>query len=245
MLVFPSATTIDACPKLADRPSGPCSAVCLPINVLGKTIGILHVSGAEHELPDADETATLRVIAGEIGTRLGMIRATAQSELQATTDPLTGLLNRRKLEDQARELSVLGVPFSAAIIDLDHLKTINDTFGHQAGDRALRVFARTLDEIVREQDLAGRYGGDEFVAIFPRCSLDEAGGITERVRTSLKDAVRRAGLPAFTISAGLADTTSAADLEGVLAVADRALLCAKAAGRDRLADARSPELAVA
>jgi diguanylate cyclase (GGDEF)-like protein len=245
MLVFASSKAIDACPKLADRPEGPCSAVCLPINALSTTIGILHVSGAEHKVAGREEIGTLRAVAGEIGTRLGMITAIATSETQAQTDPLTGLLNRRELDNRVRELSTFGVPYSLAILDVDNLKTINDTLGHQAGDRVLRLFARTLEEVVREQDLAGRYGGDEFVAVFPRCSLDDAVEVIERMRHSLEDATKRAGVGAFTCSAGLADTTSSPDLHGVLAVADEALLLAKKSGRNAVADARSPQLAIA
>ncbi len=233
-LLFPSSRAIDSCPRLDDRPDGPCSAICVPVNALGHAIGVLHVTGPEGKLPSAHPVARIQVSAAELGTRLGILRAAVRAHLEASTDPLTGLLNRRSLMDQVHDLSRLGVPFAAAILDLDGFKSLNDTFGHETGDRTLRTFAHALRDAVRAHDIVARYGGDEFVVVLPRCSLGEATEVLERVRQRLETRVAEASLPPVSCTSGLADTSHATSFEVVLRFADAALREAKAAGGDRV-----------
>jgi len=234
---FRDSEALNACPKLAGRTTGPCSAVCIPVSVMGRTVGVIHTVG-DAGVPVGDAiVADLHAIANQSGTRLGMLRVMAETQLQASTDGLTGLLNRRAFENgflQMRDRASTGVVVMA---DLDHFKTINDTYGHETGDRALRVFADTLRKEVRGTDLLARRGGEEFAVVFADCELDHAVGVLERVRLKLGSAVREAGLPSFTASFGATLAFLAEDLDLLLARADAALFEAKNGGRDRIVTA--------
>jgi diguanylate cyclase (GGDEF)-like protein len=162
------------------------------------------------------------------------------SQTQANSDSLTGLMTRRSLESGVRELVDTGTPYSLAYADLDHFKELNDVFGHDAGDRALRTFAQVLRDSLRPADIPCRYGGEEFVIVLPSCPIDEAIQVLERVRGRLVDRLLSAELPNFTVSLGLASSDQVDDFQQVVALADDALLAAKAGGRDRIVVATAP-----
>ena len=150
---FPSSARIDACPWLRDRQNGACSAVCVPVAIAGRTVGVLHVTG-EAESPPAETTVQdLELVARKAGERIGMLRAFVRSETEARTDSLTGLLNRRSLENRVRRLTEQGVPYVVAFADLDNFKALNTAYGHETGDRALRIFSRTLRDSIRPDDI--------------------------------------------------------------------------------------------
>lgn len=169
-----------------------------------------------------------------------------QAEAGALADPKTGLLNmagweRRaaaEISRAARDGTVLAVMFA----DLDHFKAVNDTYGHLNGDAVLRAVAGVLRTQLREYDVAGRFGGEEFVVLLPRTDLVQARQIAERVRRAIAAApVALAGtgepLVTVTVSAGVASLEcagTAASLPGLLAAADAACYEAKAAGRNRV-----------
>ena len=163
-----------------------------------------------------------------------MLRAMAQSQLQADTDPLTGLLNRRAMENEVRQLQTEGTPFALAMADLDHFKQLNDTYGHDTGDRALRLFARVMSNTVRDSDIVSRHGGEEFVLVLPGADVSSAAPVLHRLRASLSESIGAAQVPAFTVSIGLVDSTWGGDLRSLLRSADRALGEAKQQGRDRV-----------
>ena len=170
-----------------------------------------------------------------------MLRAFEVSQTQANSDSLTGLMTRHSLETTVRDLYATGTPYSVAYGDLDHFKRLNDTFGHAAGDRALRTFSQVLRDSLRPIDVPGRYGGEEFVIVLPECAVDEARQVLERVRERLAERIILADLPPFTISFGLASSEQAADFDQVVSLADTALLCAKAGGRDQVVTSAGPE----
>jgi diguanylate cyclase (GGDEF)-like protein len=124
--------------------------------------------------------------------------------------------------------------------DLDNFKDLNDTFGHAAGDRALRTFSQVLRDSLRPLDIPGRYGGEEFVIVLPDCPVDEARQVLERVRERLGERIVLADLPPFTISFGVASSEQAADFDQVVSLADIALLSAKAGGRDQVVTSAGP-----
>ncbi len=156
---------------------------------------------------------------------------------QAIHDAVTGLFNRRYLEETLpRELATArrrGASLAIILLDVDHFKTINDTFGHQAGDRALQRLATLLDSSTREGDIACRYGGDEFVLVLPDTTLAEALDKAEALRKGCSS-LDQEGLPRVTISLGVACSSDHEEEGGqILLAADRALYRAKEDGRNQ------------
>jgi diguanylate cyclase (GGDEF)-like protein len=154
----------------------------------------------------------------------------------ASIDGMTGLYNRRHFMEVAEGVFAhahrLGQPLAALMIDVDNFKQINDLHGHGVGDRVLIDLAQSCREHVRPHDIAGRYGGDEFVIIIPGADSHAAAQIAARL-TSLPGRVTGSdGAPvAFTVSAGLAESAGCRDLQSLLARADSAMYEAKRAGR--------------
>jgi diguanylate cyclase (GGDEF)-like protein len=157
----------------------------------------------------------------------------------ASTDMLTGLQSRRHFFEIAEREFYLARrhnrPLAAMMIDIDHFKGINDTYGHAAGDVALQRLALTIREHLRGTDVVGRYGGDELVTILPNTDVESALEAAGRIRRALQDlAVESDGGPfSFTVSVGVATAEAAADLAQLLRRADRALYQAKQDGRNR------------
>lgn len=169
--------------------------------------------------------------------RLGRDRATAATS--ARTDPLTGLPNRRALHETLEQVAALsarhGVPLSALMIDIDHFKTINDALGHHGGDRVLRATAAALVAATRRSDIAGRWGGEEFLALLPHTDTPTAVGVADRIRENIATTVSsddRTGSP-VTASVGVASLRHG-DTALLLRQADTALYAAKAKGRNRV-----------
>ncbi|HET9692532.1 MAG TPA: sensor domain-containing diguanylate cyclase [Acidimicrobiales bacterium] len=231
---FADSEELDACPKLRGRPAGAVSAVCVPVSIMGRTVGVIHSTGAVGERLADDSVADLATLANLAGARIGLLRVMAETQLQASTDALTGLLNRRSFEHEATALRSRTVEVSVAMVDLDHFKELNDTYGHETGDRALRLFAQQLRESVREQDVVGRHGGEEFVVALGGCPPEKAAELFDRLRARLDAAITVAGAPRFTASFGVVGATRGEELPKVLARADAALLAAKRSGRNRV-----------
>jgi diguanylate cyclase (GGDEF)-like protein len=230
-MVFPDSTALDACPNLRGRN---CSALCIPMSIGGNSIGVFHVTAKDGSPPTDTVEKDVEVVARRASERLAMLRAFQISQTQANSDSLTGLMTRRSLETAVRELHATGTSYLVAYGDLDHFKDLNDTFGHAAGDRALRTFSQVLRDSLRPADIPGRYGGEEFVIVLPECPPDEARQVLERVRERLAERIVVADLPPYTISFGLASSDQATDFDQVVSLADAALLNAKAGGRDRI-----------
>ncbi|MFN4004292.1 MAG: GGDEF domain-containing protein [Hylemonella sp.] len=187
-----------------------------------------------------------------LGEGIGLVLL-AQQRLQqrirdlATHDSLTGALTRAAFWDAAthelRRQQRTAQSAALLMLDLDHFKRINDTYGHQTGDRVLHDFAQRVHRVLRATDRFGRYGGEEFVVLLPDTPAAAAHAIAERIRTQ----AATAGLPAYTVSIGLAVLTPAqqaadadATLEQAIGRADAALYQAKAQGRDRVVQDGDP-----
>ncbi|MDQ1288975.1 MAG: diguanylate cyclase [Actinomycetota bacterium] len=232
--VFPSSAVIDTCPRLRQRPEGERAGTCIPVTFMGQMLGVLHIATAPRDLPDEALRGRLETLAELFGTRVGNIRAFEKVQLQASLDGLTGLPNRRTFEDSVQKLALTGEKYGLLMADLDRFKTVNDTYGHAAGDRALRVFADVLRTGLRPEDLPCRYGGEEFAIALPGLTAQEAAESADRLRQLLAEVLSSGGKgPAFTVSLGASDSTMGAILPDQLAVADDALLAAKRGGRDR------------
>jgi diguanylate cyclase (GGDEF)-like protein len=233
-LSFHSSEALSACPFLRDREGGPCSAVCVPISISGNSVGVLHTTAPLEQPPSDENLVFLEMTSRRMSERVAMLRAFATSETQARTDPLTGLMNRRSLEEHVHDLDRDTRMFSVAYADIDHFKQLNDVHGHETGDRALRLFSRVLRDSVRPNDIVARYGGEEFVIVLPDCDPTGAGIVLERIRTNLEAALAHNSVPRFTASFGLAADRGNEFFSEILEAADRALLSAKRRGRDQV-----------
>ena len=232
-VTFDSSEALNACPKLRGRAQGACSAACVPVGFMGRALGVLHATGPENVPPTALQIAQLTTLATQAGARIGTVRAFEKTQLQASTDTLTGLINRRTFESRVRGLIHQRRPFALAVADLDRFKMINDTHGHEAGDRALRLFARVVSEALRDGDILARWGGEEFVLALPGIDRHDAVRILDRLREELADA-QPSDTPRFTSSFGVTDSQLATTLDQMLKIADHGLYVSKQTGRDRV-----------
>lgn len=236
-MAFADNASFETCPYLRDRGEAGCSALCMPISIMGRTTGVLHVVGPVRQLPADDQRRAFGALASSIGDELGMIRAFATKHRQANTDTLTGLGNRRNLEARIPEIIARG-DHSLAFIDIDHFKALNDTHGHETGDRALRLFADVLRRALRPDDIATRWGGEEFVVVLPATGVEGAVAVIERIRANLSEALESGAVPHFTVSCGISSSGDSRNFQESVAQADEALLSAKRAGRNRIELAR-------
>jgi diguanylate cyclase (GGDEF)-like protein len=234
-LRFHDSDALDACPRLRKRPDGKCAALCVPLSVMGRAIGVLHVTTAVEQPLSEQAVNALESVATHVGARLGMLDSLATFQTQASLDPLTGLLNRRSFEEAAGRVLRDGQQSAVVVADLDHFKRLNDEHGHEVGDRALKLFAQVLRQNLRPTDIVGRMGGEEFVAVLPRCDPDDADLVLDRLRGALAHAVANGGGPRFTASFGVAEHPRHGEtLASLISAADRALYESKRAGRDRV-----------
>ncbi len=241
----------------ADNPA--IGYLCIPLAAQGESLGILHVRffGCATQGREAEEWETKQRLAVAIAENLALalanlkLRETLQN--QAIRDPHTGLYNRRYLEETLdRELHRsrrLGAPLGVVMMDLDHFKDFNDTCGPAAGDALLIALAHTITGEISTEDIACRYGGEEFLLVMPGASLETTRERAEHLRQAVKALqvkYQDRFLKAPTISLGVAIFPDhGATAEEVIAAADAALYRAKKAGRDRVEVARfdAPEAA--
>jgi diguanylate cyclase (GGDEF)-like protein len=239
-VVFENSDALNACPKLRDRGGGACSAVCVPISFMGRSLGVLHATGVPGDSHPPEEVAQLTTLATQAGARIGTVRAFEKTQLQAQTDGLTGLINRRTLETELRGLFRQNRLFALVLADLDGFKKLNDTHGHEEGDRSLRLFSHVVKQVLREDDLVARWGGEEFMIALPDADADRAVQVMDRIRAELAETVRD-GQVQFTASFGVADSSDAGSLQELIQLADLGLYQSKANGRDQTTIGRRVE----
>ncbi len=221
------------------------SYIVLPLPGRERVMGAMFVFWRREHLFSDDEVRLLMTFANQAALGIENARLFAEVQNLAITDPLTGLYNRRGLFELGRlefaRARRFGRPFASIMLDIDHFKRVNDTHGHPIGDVVLKTLAIRFQGSVREIDLVGRYGGEEFVFLLPETALDKAREIAERLRKTIAQTPipTEAGELNVTISAGLAmydENTS--DLETLIARADQAMYVAKHKGRNRIAISR-------
>ncbi len=231
-------------------------SICIPLIANGEAVGILAIQNDDIVSPtfdlDSDSDAFTRrrhlaaTVAEHIGVAIANLNLRESLRLQAVRDPLTGLYNRRYMQEFLdRELHSARRkrrPLAVMMIDLDHFKRYNDNFGHSTGDQALAAVGDTLLRCLRAEDVACRYGGEEFALILPECSLQQATVRAEEIRKRLRELRSQPGQQSpnvITVSIGVAAFDETTDhVELLLKFADEALYQAKHEGRNRVVVAR-------
>lgn len=229
-----------ACNHFDQPGAGHAATACLPLTAQGINIGLLYLSTPQHGAMTGLEAAT--AAAEQLSLALANLRLQETLRQQSIRDPLTGLYNRRYLEESlARELARCkrrGLPLALMMIDVDHFKDFNDQHGHDGGDAVLAAFGRLLQAHVRTEDIPCRFGGEEFVLILPETDLASAKRRAEDIRTevaALRVQHLRRELGGLTASIGLAIAPDhASDASDLQRLADEALYRAKRAGRNRV-----------
>lgn len=211
----------------------------IPITYRNSVIGVLVV---EDDRPgrnwEDEEVLMVKTVSDQLAVAISHARLFSQVQTQAMTDALTSLFNHRYFQERLdREVKLSdrnNAMLSLILLDLDHLKRINDTLGHRTGDAALCHVARIMQGTVRQVDICARYGGEEFVVILPQCGREDAINVAERLREAISSTpVHKIGQ--VTASIGVATyPTAAKTKEELIEMADRAMYLAKAAGRNRV-----------
>lgn len=223
--------------------TGSVSTICIPLAAQGESIGLLYYEEpAQASANNLERTGQyLEMLAENIGLALANLRLRDVLRDMAMADALTGLPNRRQFDilnqTLVSEAERNHSPLSCLMVDIDHFKRFNDSFGHDAGDAVLRAVGTVLADTLRENGHAFRLGGEEFVILMPGFSLDHALGRAIQIQRRIQDLrIEHRGreLGAITASFGLATFPDHGRADRLLQTADAALLRAKAEGRDRV-----------
>jgi diguanylate cyclase (GGDEF)-like protein len=260
-------TRIQACATDSLAPSN----MVLPFSTFGKVLGCLELDSYQHNRFDEVEYHLGSLVAAQLSSSLEniltrqelavanvrlrdhdqrLVELNCQLQQLAHTDEATGLYNKRRLFEQLNaeiaRAKRYGEILSCLMLDLDHFKLVNDTYGHQAGDEVLRQIGALLRRRLRVTDFVARYGGEEFTVLLPRTDSSGARRVAESLRSAVKKHDFRvgAGCVPLTVSIGIACCTKfdRLDSQHVILRADKALYRAKAAGRDTICHLEETEL---
>jgi len=243
-----AASSQPACAHIG--PTRPRYGMCVPMMAQGETLGILYLdSGRDsgnnllpfYPLSEAQERM-VRTLAEHLALAVANLNLRETLRTQSIRDPLTGLFNRRYMEEslerELRRALRKKTSLTVMMIDIDHFKRFNDSFGHEAGDTLLRELARSFGSQLRGEDIACRYGGEEFTLILPEAAIEPARERAEQLRRTAREShidYRGQALEHISISIGLASYPQHGTAgEDLLRIADKALYRAKEEGRDRV-----------
>jgi diguanylate cyclase (GGDEF)-like protein len=216
------------------------TSVCyLPLIIEGKSMGVLWMWGEglhETDMP------TISLFASQLAAALQNANLLTEVGRLAITDDLTGIYNRRYFFEMAEKKFARALknksPLSALLVDLDHFKKFNDSYGHVVGDQVLRASAQMMSSALRDSDIIGRYGGEEFSIILPDTNNSAAIYVAERLLANVADVPidTEAGKLSIQLSIGIAGMSKETPtLHSLIVRADQAMYIAKSAGRNRLA----------
>jgi diguanylate cyclase (GGDEF)-like protein len=217
------------------RSLGDASTMCVPSMVGGQAMGSVLVT-RDRRL-DGAERARVRDSVTRSSPMLANLRTLAQAQRRAATDGLTGLPNAARCRTRWRAWSLRprrsGTELTAIMIDLDHFKALNDEYGHDIGNRVLAAVGRALRHTLRASDLAGRYGGEEFLVLLPDTDQTRGAPVAEKLREAIEALTFTELARPVTASFGVAGLTSGApDAATLVRAADRAMYRAKQLGRN-------------
>jgi len=218
----------------------------LPLKSEGKDVGVLAAKSTSETITEKD-IEYLSQLAVQIATTINRANVYAEILKHATLDALTGFYNRRQLEDRIKQevsnAKRQKAPLCGIMTDIDFFKSVNDTYGHAAGDLVLKVIAKVIRSQLREYDIAGRYGGEEFSLLLPFTKIDEAKMVAERLRQTVENTVidiskvnpeSDVKTIKITLSLGIYEMKENDNDEDLLKKADKALYQAKNTGRNKV-----------
>jgi len=223
------------------------STLCVPIVAQGNVLGILHVERHHRKPILPAEVSLANNLATQIGLAMASVKLRDTLRNLSVRDPLTGLFNRRYMEESLqREIATAqrkNRPLAVVILDLDYFKKFNDTFGHETGDFLLREVGSLLSRKSRVGDIACRFGGEEFVLIYPEAEPEIAVQLAQQLREAIHGLhLQHFGRPLGQVSASLGLAffpVHGNTADQLLRAADKALYVAKAAGRNRVETAKT------
>ena len=237
---------------VGDDAFGKPSAAVIPLTLEERVIGALVAAADQRDAISRGEVANIALLGALSAASFEMVWEMEEVNRRARIDALTGLANRRtfdeKLADMLAHSDRFGHQLSLIMVDVDHFKKVNDTYGHDAGDEVLRSLARTLAERVRTVDVCARFGGEEIAILLPQTSLIGATLLAEKLRhaVSSKPVPTATNEVSVTVSCGVASYPEVAlTKEGLFAAADRALYDAKHAGRNQVVAAQPKPVGMA
>jgi diguanylate cyclase (GGDEF)-like protein len=218
------------------------TVVCLPMPALGSIVGVIHLERPEAGGFEPETVQRASRTAEQVALAIANARLMLTMEGLANTDPLTGLRNGRFFDAYLEEQFVLAErdhdSIGLIMLDLDHFKEFNDTYGHPAGDEALRSLSRTMRSVLRTSDVIARYGGEEFIVALHHTELTDARIAAEKLRAAIEETVVEIGpgrYARYTASLGVVATNAhRVDRKGLVALADAAMYRAKSEGRNRV-----------
>jgi diguanylate cyclase (GGDEF)-like protein len=225
-------------PRVVQEPG---SVAIVPLVKDGRTLGALVLEAAEVKALSLEESRPLTVLAAVVASSLELVWQFAEVDRRARTDPLTGLWNRHHFGEQLQrtlnEADRYGTQVSLVLVDIDHFKRVNDTWGHEAGDSVLKQVARILQDGVRSVDICVRYGGEEIAMLLAQTDSDHAVEVAERLRARIaaQPICHGASEIPVTASFGVATYPETVKVRDQLFPAsDKALYIAKHEGRNRV-----------
>jgi diguanylate cyclase (GGDEF)-like protein len=215
------------------------SVLAVPMRLRGNVVGMLSAQSYRPDAYSEEDPYLLEMLAAYAAIALDNSTLFQSIQQLAITDPLTGIFNRRQLFElghrEFQRAKRFKRPISVMMIDIDRFKSVNDQFSHATGDAVLRQLADLLKSSVREFDIVGRYGGEEFVVILPETDLSAAVEIAERLRWQILTTFNASSLPSITVSIGVSSSqTNPQDLDTLIHNADNAMYQAKKSGGNRV-----------
>jgi diguanylate cyclase (GGDEF)-like protein len=225
-------------PRVIQEPG---SVAIVPLLKEGRTLGALVLEGTEVKALTTEEARPLTVLGAVVAGSLELVWQFDEVDKRARTDPLTGLWNRHHFGEQLQrtlnEADRYGTPVSLVLMDIDHFKRVNDTWGHEAGDSVIKQVARILQDGVRAVDICVRYGGEEIAMLLPKTDSERAVEVAERLRARIAAQPVRHGRTEIPVTASFGVATYPETVkvrDQLFPASDKALYIAKHEGRNRV-----------